>query len=142
MIHEGTFDIFWGLKAENHTTLTEGDVVSVPTHCFRGFENISEGYGFLFTVLGGDDTGGVEWAPQVFKAAEKHGLVLLEEHGVWDTKKAHDFPFIGLAFALLSNLLWIYYGHTKSPKAHAPIFMGVLYVCIYGFILSVKSLYE
>ena len=61
---------------------------------------------------------------------------------IWDTKKAHDFPFIGLAFALLSNLLWIYYGHTKSPKAHAPIFMGVLYVCIYGFILSVKSLYE
>ena len=88
MIHEGTFDIYWGLKGENHTTLTEGDVVSVPTHCFRGFENIGDGYGFLFTVLGGDDTGGVEWAPQVFEAAEEHGLVLLEEHGVWDTRKA------------------------------------------------------
>ena len=88
MIHEGTFDIYWGLQGENHTTLTEGDVVSVPTHCFRGFENIGDKYGFLFTVLGGDDTGGVEWAPQVFEAAEKHGLVLLEEHGVWDTNKA------------------------------------------------------
>ena len=30
---------------------------------------------------------GVEWAPQVFRAAEAHGLVLLEEEGVWDTEK-------------------------------------------------------
>ena len=28
---------------------------------------------------------GVEWAPEVFEAAETHGLVLLEEEGVWDT---------------------------------------------------------
>ncbi|GIT72202.1 MAG: hypothetical protein Ct9H300mP28_20160 [Pseudomonadota bacterium] len=28
---------------------------------------------FLFAILGGDDTGGVEWAPQVFEAAEEHG---------------------------------------------------------------------
>ena len=87
MIHEGTFEIYWGLKGENRTTLSEGDVVSVPTHCFRGFENIGDKYGFLFTVLGGDDTGGVEWAPQVFEEAENHGLVLLEDHGVWDTRK-------------------------------------------------------
>tara|TARA_B100000809_G_scaffold247368_1_gene276325 strand:+ start:710 stop:1726 length:1017 start_codon:yes stop_codon:yes gene_type:complete len=87
MIHEGSFEIYWGLQGENRVTLHEGDVVSIPTHCFRGFENVGEDYGFLFTVLGGDDTGGVEWAPQVFEAAEAHGLVLLEEHGVWDTKQ-------------------------------------------------------
>ena len=87
MIHEGTFEIYWGLDGQKKTTLFEGDVVSIPTHCFRGFENVGEDYGFIFTVLGGDDTGGVEWAPQVFKEAENHGLVLLEGHGVWDTKK-------------------------------------------------------
>jgi len=87
MIHEGTFEIYWGLQGENRVTLNAGDVVSVPTHCFRGFENVGEDYGFLFTVLGGDDTGGVEWAPQVFEAAEEHGLVLLEEQGVWDTNQ-------------------------------------------------------
>ena len=75
------------MHGQHHATLTEGDVVSVPTHCFRGFENIGENYGFLFTVLGGDETGGVEWAPQVFEEAEAHGLVLLEKHGVWDTRK-------------------------------------------------------
>ena len=87
MIHEGTFEIYWGLDGQNRTTLFEGDVVSIPTHCFRGFENVGNKYGFLFTVLGGDDTGGVEWAPQVFKAAEDHGLILLEDHGVWDINK-------------------------------------------------------
>ena len=51
MIHEGTFDIYWGLKGENHTTLSEGDVVSVPTHCFRGFENIGEEYDFFSQFL-------------------------------------------------------------------------------------------
>ncbi len=87
MIHEGTFEIYWGLDGKNRTTLFEGDVVSIPTHCFRGFENVGEKYGFLFTILGGDDTGGVEWAPKVFKAAEDHGLVLLEDYGVWDKNK-------------------------------------------------------
>ncbi|MDG2064485.1 MAG: cupin, partial [SAR324 cluster bacterium] len=61
--------------------------VSIPTNCFRGFENIGDKYGFLFAILGGDDTGGVEWAPQVFEDAEDHGLVLLEDYGVWDTNK-------------------------------------------------------
>jgi quercetin dioxygenase-like cupin family protein len=87
MVHEGTFEFYWGLHAENHTILTEGDVVSIPTHCFRGFENIGDKYGFMFAILGGDDTGGVEWTPQVFEAAEEHGLVLLEDYGVWDTLK-------------------------------------------------------
>ena len=87
MIHEGTFEIYWGIDGGRRTILSEGDVVSVPTRCFRGFENVGDKYGFLFTVLGGDDTGGVEWAPQVFEAAEEHGLILLEEFGVWDTDK-------------------------------------------------------
>ena len=87
LIHEGTFEIYWGLHAENHTILTEGDVVSIPTNCFRGFENIGDKYGFMFAILGGDNTGGVEWAPQVIEEAENHGLVLLEDHGVWDTNK-------------------------------------------------------
>ena len=83
LIHEGTFKIYWGLHADYHAILTEGDVFSIPTNCFRGFENIGDKYGFLFAILGGDDTGGVEWAPQVFEDAEDHGLVLLEDFGVW-----------------------------------------------------------
>jgi quercetin dioxygenase-like cupin family protein len=91
IIHEGDFEIYWGLSAENRTILHEGDVVSIPTNCFRGFENIGDKYGFIFTILGGDDTGGVEWAPQVFEEAKDNGLVLLENFGVWDTDK-HPIP--------------------------------------------------
>ena len=56
---------------------------------------------------------------------------------VWHTKKAHDFPFIGLVLAICSNALWIYYGHKKDAKA--TFFMGFLYVAIYGFIIAIKS---
>ena len=59
---------------------------------------------------------------------------------VWHSKTAHDFPYIGLVFALSSNLLWIYYGHFKDAKA--AFFMGVLYVAIYGFILTIKTVYK
>ena len=52
------------------------------------------------------------------------------------TKKAEDFPLIGLFFALASNLIWIYYGHSKGAKA--TMLMGLCYVLIYGFILSIK----
>ena len=55
---------------------------------------------------------------------------------VHQTKKAEDFPYLALFFALTSNLIWIYYGHIKG--ARATIFMGLCYVVIYGFILSVK----
>ena len=57
-------------------------------------------------------------------------------HHIHRTKKANDFPITGLFFALLSNLIWIYYGHIKN--ARATMIMGICYVFIYGFILSVK----
>ena len=87
IIHEVTFKIFWSLDAQNKTKLFEGDLISIPTHCFRGFENIGKKYGFLYTILGGDDAGGVESAPQVFKDAEDLGLILLEDLGIWDINK-------------------------------------------------------
>ncbi len=42
---------------------------------------------YFIQYLVGDDTGGVEWAPQVFKDAEEHGLVLLGDLSVWDINK-------------------------------------------------------
>ena len=67
---------------------------------FRGFENITElnesnpnGYGFMFAVLGGNDSGrGVLWAPQVIEAARAHGLVLLENGLLIDTHNGESIP--------------------------------------------------
>ena len=53
---------------------------------FRGFENVTPvnatsetGSGFIFSVLGGDDSGGEElWAPEVLQESRKRGLTLPE----------------------------------------------------------------
>lgn len=62
-----------------------GDVISLPTRTFRGFTNIGEDVGFLWSVLGGDDPGRVTWAPCVFEVARDYGLVLMEDGSLVDT---------------------------------------------------------
>lgn len=69
-----------------------GDVISIPTRMFRGFENIGTETGFLFAVLGGDNPGKVTWAPSVFDLAARHGLVLLEGGKLVDTIAGEQVP--------------------------------------------------
>ena len=101
IIHSGKWRFFWGLYGDKgEVVLDPGDVISLPTHMFRGFENITElnesnpnGYGFMFAVLGGNDSGGgVLWAPQVIEAAQAHGLVLLENGLLIDTHNGESIP--------------------------------------------------
>ncbi|MEM7286547.1 MAG: cupin domain-containing protein [Actinomycetota bacterium] len=76
------FDI--GSGGEQSLELGPGDVFSIPTWVFRGFENIGEDDGWLFSVLGGDDTGGILWAPEVLRQAAETGLYLAADHSVLD----------------------------------------------------------
>jgi mannose-6-phosphate isomerase-like protein (cupin superfamily) len=69
-----------------------GDLISIPTRLFRGFENVGEDTGFLWAVLGGDDAGHVMWAPYVFDMARDYGLVLLEDGTLVDTAKGEALP--------------------------------------------------
>jgi hypothetical protein len=101
IIHTGVWRFFWGVDGRRgEVVLHPGDVVSLPTHMFRGFENVTPPtaeaefpYGFMFAVLGGDDAGGgVVWAPQVIEAARDHGLVLLESGKLVDTARGETIP--------------------------------------------------
>ena len=101
IIHSGKWRFFWGLYGDKgEVVLDPGDVISLPTHMFRGFENITKpnesnpnGYGFMFAVLGGNDSGGgVLWAPQVIETAQAHGLVLLENGLLIDTHNGESIP--------------------------------------------------
>ena len=74
------------------TDVEPGDVATVPTHMFRGFEKRDEGTGFLFVVLGHDDPGKVVWAPSVFKMAEDYGLKLLKGGKLIDTTLGEKVP--------------------------------------------------
>lgn len=93
VIHKGTWRFPWGENADDgYVDLGPGDVISLPIHVFRGFENIGSDVGFLFAVLGGDDAGKVTWAPRVFELAKKYGLVLLEGGRLVDTTIGETVP--------------------------------------------------
>jgi len=88
IVHSGRWRMTSGHDAnDGHVELERGDVVSFPTRMFRGFENVGDDAGFLFAVLGGDDPGRVTWAPYVFDAADRAGLVLLESGRLIDTHR-------------------------------------------------------
>ena len=93
MIFKGRFRIFWGAKGDNEAVLGPGDMISVPTHCFRGFEVMGDDYGFMFTLLGRDDVGGgIVWHPDVLLEGRKHGLYLLKDKSLADTTKGDPVP--------------------------------------------------
>ena len=70
----------WRMRIGEHgqqtLDISPGTVFSVPTWVFRGFENIGSDDGWLFAVLGGNETGGIVWAPDVLRAAAETGLFL------------------------------------------------------------------
>ena len=90
---EGTFTLRWGAAGdEGEAVLEEGDVICMPTWMFRGFSNSGSKHGFLMTVLGGDDTGGIIWAPEVMRRARATGLYLGRDNQLIDVPAGHAPP--------------------------------------------------
>mgnify|MGYP005852672203 FL=1 len=93
VVHSGRWKFQTGVEGEDaETELGPGDTISVPTHVFRGFENVSDQQAYLFAVLGGDDPGRVTWAPDVFEKARETGLVLLEDGNLIDINRGETIP--------------------------------------------------
>ena len=92
-VHAGTWAFLLGEKGDDaKITLQPGDLISIPTNVFRGFENIGDDMGYLWAVLGNDDPGHVLWAPYVFDMAKQYGLVLLENGMLIDTANGEAVP--------------------------------------------------
>ena len=90
---EGTFTLRWGAAGdEGEAVLEEGDVICMPTWMFRGFSNSGSTHGFLMTVLGGDDTGGIIWSPEVMRRARATGLYLGRDNQLIDVPAGHAPP--------------------------------------------------
>ncbi|MFM0187986.1 cupin domain-containing protein [Paraburkholderia nemoris] len=93
IIYSGTWRFVWGEFADaGEVVLEPGDTISIPIHVFRGFENIGDDVGFMFSVLGGDDPGRVHWAPHVIEKARNYGLALLDNGQLVDTKLGESVP--------------------------------------------------
>jgi len=93
-ILKGRWRFFWGRNGDaGEVVLDEGDLIDIPTHLFRGFENVGTDYGMIMAVLGGDDAGGgVIWAPEVIEEAKEHGLILAETGRLYDSKQGETLP--------------------------------------------------
>ena len=82
----GDWLLRWGVGGQDGEYLCRaGDVVSIPTWVFRGFTNVGVDDGWLFTVLGMDDTGGIVWGPSVLEQAATYGLHLTADNRMIDT---------------------------------------------------------
>ena len=93
IVCEGTFTLRWGaLGDEGEALLEEGDVLCMPPWMFRGFSNTGNGHGFLMTVLGGDDTGGIIWSPDVMRRARATGLWLGKDNQMIDVPAGSSAP--------------------------------------------------
>jgi quercetin dioxygenase-like cupin family protein len=84
----GQFNLHWGFNPERHEApLHPGDIASVPTWIYRGFESrgtADGGEGFMFTGLGRDDTGGILWGAKTLELAREQGVHLTEDYQIID----------------------------------------------------------
>jgi len=80
----GHWQVNIGEHGEQHLEIGPNTIFSAPNWVFRGFENIGSDDGWLFTVLGGDDTGGIIWAPNVLRDAAQTGLYLRADYSLLD----------------------------------------------------------
>jgi len=80
----GQWQMRLGQHGDQRVEIGPNTVFSIPPWIFRGFQNLGGDDSWVFAVLGGDDTGGLLWAPQVLEAAAATGLYLTPDHAVVD----------------------------------------------------------
>lgn len=93
IVHKGEWTFRWGPNGDDGEIIGRaGDIVSVPTWIFRGFTNTGPDDGWLFTSLGGDNTGGIIWHPSIINGAAQYGLYLSRQNTLIDTGKGDAVP--------------------------------------------------
>ena len=92
IVQAGEWTFRWGSNGENEVTGRKGDIVSVPTWIFRGFTNAGPDDGWLFTILGGDNTGGVIFHPEIIREAADYGLYISSDNRLIDTSRGDTVP--------------------------------------------------
>lgn len=92
IVQHGEWTFRWGSNGENEVTGRKGDIVSVPTWIFRGFTNAGPDDGWLFTILGGDNTGGVIFHPEIIREAADYGLYISSDNRLIDTSRGDAVP--------------------------------------------------
>lgn len=93
LVFKGEWKFRWGPNGDDGEIVGKaGDIVSVPTWIFRGFTNVGPDDGWVFTALGGDDTGGIIWHPSIINGAAQYGLYLGRDNFLIDTANGAQKP--------------------------------------------------
>ena len=93
LVFDGNYKFRWGPNGDDGEIMgSNGDIISVPTWIFRGFTNMGPGEGWVFTALGGDDTGGIIWHPGIIQEAGDYGLYLTKENVLVDPTRGQPKP--------------------------------------------------
>ena len=87
IVFSGKWRFYWGTQGNDEKILSAGDIISMPTNMFRGFENAGDQEGTMFVVLGGNDPGIITWLPSVLEKAKKTGMALLNDNTLIDLSK-------------------------------------------------------
>ena len=87
IVFSGKWRFYWGTQGKDEKILSAGDIISMPTNMFRGFENAGDQEGTMFVVLGGDDPGIITWLPSVLEKAKTTGMALLNDNTLIDLSK-------------------------------------------------------
>ena len=82
----GKWSVYWGDDGENEVILGPWDVVSVPVGVMRGFKNVGTEHAFLMAIIGGTNSGKVDWAESVLAQAAQTGLRLDETGNLVDAE--------------------------------------------------------
>ena len=105
LIYSGNWRFYWGADGKNEIILSKGDIISMPTNMFRGFENAGDEEGLIFVVLGNDDPGIITWVPNVLIKAKETGLALLDDNSLVDLKESVIPPNRKLLEPITSEML-------------------------------------
>ncbi|KJM61088.1 cupin [Pluralibacter gergoviae] len=94
LIHEGSWRFRWGANGEHEAEFSAPAILTIPTWIFRGFTNVSkeDTCGMVYTVLGGNNTGGIIWHPSILQAASEYGLYLSKDNMLIDVNAGDTLP--------------------------------------------------
>ncbi|MEM1188404.1 MAG: cupin domain-containing protein [Pseudomonadota bacterium] len=93
LVCRGSWRFFWGYDGQDGDAVLEpGDVISVPTGTFRGFESVGSDDNFMMSFLGEDDPGFVTWANDVIEGAAEFGFYLRKDSSLVDTTRGDAMP--------------------------------------------------
>lgn len=82
---KGSWQMHWGFDPDPlKAGIGEGDIITVPTWIYRGFQSLGPDDAFMFTALGRDDTGGILWGPWTLEAAREQGVHLTDDYRIID----------------------------------------------------------